>query len=128
MAGLMQITERAVGDVTILALEGRLVLDEGDVALRDYINRIVDQGRVKIVLDMQNVTRLDSAGIGMLVSKFLTSYRKGGSVKLLHLTIRGDHLLHITKLHTVFEIFDSEEEAIRSFGLEPVVRPGAPRL
>jgi len=124
----MQITERAVGDVTILALEGRLVLDEGDVALRDYINRIVDQGRVKIVLDMQNVTRLDSAGIGMLVSKFLTSYRKGGSVKLLHLTIRGDHLLHITKLHTVFEIFDSEEEAIRSFGLEPVVRPGAPRL
>jgi len=124
----MQITERAVGDVTILALEGRLVLDEGDVALRDYINRIVDQGRVKIVLDMQNVTRLDSAGIGMLVSKFLTCYRKGGSVKLLHLTIRGDHLLHITKLHTVFEIFDSEEEAIRSFGLEPVVRPGAPRL
>ena len=119
MAGLMQITERAVGDVTILALEGRLVLDEGDVALRDYINRIVDQGRVKIVLDMRNVTRLDSAGIGMLVSKFLTSHRKGGSVKLLHLTIRGDHLLHITKLHTVFEIFDSEEEAARSFGAPP---------
>jgi anti-sigma B factor antagonist len=123
----MQITERSVGDVTILALEGRLVLEEGDTALRDYINRIVEQGRVKIVLDMQNVTRLDSAGIGMLVSKFLTSYRKGGSVKLLHLTIRGDHLLHVTKLHTVFEIFDSEEEAIRSFGLEPVVSRDVPR-
>jgi len=124
----MQITERAVGDVTILALEGSLVLEEGDTALRDYINRIVEQGRVKIVLDMQNVTHLDSAGIGMLVSKFLTSYRKGGSVKLLHLTIRGDHLMHVTKLHTVFEIFDSEEEAIRSFGLEPVVRGDAPRF
>ena len=120
MAGLMQITERAVGDVTILALEGRLVLDEGDVALRDYINRIVDQGRVKIVLDMRNVTRLDSAGIGMLVSKFLTACRRGGRLKLLQLTIRGDHLLDITKLSTVFEIFESEDEAIRSFGLDPV--------
>ena len=128
MAGLMQITERVVADVTILELNGRLVLNEGDIVLRNCVNRLVEEGRVKIVLDMRNVTRLDSAGIGMLVSKFLTSYRKGGSIKLLHLTIRGDHLLHITKLHTVFEIFDSEEEAIRSFGLEPVVRPGAPRL
>ena len=127
MAGLMQITERAVGDVTILALEGRLVLEEGDTALRDYVNRIVEQGRVKIVLDMQNVTRLDSAGIGMLVSKFLTACRKGGRLTLLHLTIRGDHLMHVTKLHTVFEIFDSEDEAIRSFGLEPVVSRDVPR-
>jgi len=120
MAGPMQITERTVGDVTILALEGRLVLEEGDTALRDYINRIVEQGRVKIVLDMRNVTRLDSAGIGMLVSKLLTAQKKGGRVKLLNLTVRGDHLLDITKLSTVFEIFESEDEAIRSFALEPV--------
>jgi len=119
VAGPMQITERSVADVTILELEGRLVLDEGDTALRDCVNRLVEQGRVKIVLDMRNVTRLDSAGIGMLVSKYLTAYRKGGRVKLLHLTIRGDHLLDITKLSTVFEIFESEDEAIRSFGLEP---------
>ena len=69
--------ERRVGDVTILELEGRLVLDEGDIALRDYVNRLVAEGRVKIVLDLRNVTRLDSAGIGMLVSKYLST-RKGG--------------------------------------------------
>ena len=120
MAEPMQITERRVADVTILKLEGRLVLDEGDIPLRNCVNRLVEQGRVKIVLDMQNVTQLDSAGIGMLVGKYLTACRKGGKVKLLHLTIRGGHLMDITKLHTVFEIFESEDEAIRSFGLEPV--------
>ena len=120
MAGPMQITERSVGDVTILELQGRLVLDEGEMPLRDCVNRLVEQGRVKIVLDMRNVTRLDSAGIGMLVSKYLTAYHKGGRVKLLHLTIRGGHLMDITKLYTVFETFESEDEAIRSFGLEPV--------
>jgi anti-sigma B factor antagonist len=120
VAGPIQITERSVSDVTILELEGRLVLDEGDTLLRDRVNRLVEQGRVKILLDMRNVTRLDSAGIGMLVSKYLTAHNKGGSVKLLHLTVRGDHLLDITKLSTVFEIFESEDEAIRSFGLEPV--------
>lgn len=119
MAGPLRIIERSVADVTILELHGRLVLDEGDIPLRNCVNRLVEQGRVKIVLDMRNVTRLDSAGIGMLVSKYLTAYRKGGSVKLLHLTVRGDHLLDITKLSTVFEIFESEDEAIRSFGLEP---------
>ena len=120
MAGLMRITERSVADVTILELEGRLILDEGDTPLRDYVNQLVAKGRVKILLDMRNVTHLDSAGIGMLVSKYLTAYRKGGRVKLLHLTIRGGHLMNVTRLSTVFEIFESEDEAIRSFGLEPV--------
>jgi anti-anti-sigma factor len=120
MAEPMQITERSVGDVTILELTGRLVLNEGDISLRDYVDRLMGESRVKIVLDMRKVTRLDSAGIGMLVSKYLTAYRKGGRIKLLHLTIRGDHLLHVTKLHTVFEIFESEDEAIRSFGPGPV--------
>ena len=119
MGDPIRITERRVADVTILELDGRLILDEGDIALRNCVNQLVEQGRVKIVLDMRNVTRLDSAGIGMLVSKYLTAYRKGGSVKLLHLTIRGDHLMGITKLSTVFEIFESEDEATRSFGLEP---------
>ena len=119
MARPLRIIERSVADVTVLELDGRLVLDEGDIPLRDCVNRLVEQGRVKIVLDMRNVTRLDSAGIGMLVSKYLTAQKKGGSVKLLHLTIRGDRLMDITKLSTVFEIFESEDEAIRSFGLEP---------
>ncbi len=117
---LMRIIERAVADVTILELEGRLVLDEGDIPLRNWVDRVVEQGRVKIVLDLRNVTCLDSAGIGMLVSKGLTAYRRGGRLKLLHLTVRGDYLMHITKLSTVFEIFESEDEAIRSFGVKPV--------
>jgi len=116
----MRITERRVGDVTILELEGRMILEEGDIPLRNHVNRLVEEGRVQILLDMRKVTRLDSAGIGMLVSKYLSAYRKGGRVKLLHLTVRSGHLINITRLASVFEIFESEAEAIRSFGLEPV--------
>ena len=111
----MQIEERAVGDVTILALSGRLVLEEGEVPLRQHVDRLVRDGHVKIVLDMREVTRLDSAGIGMLVSTFLTTFRHGGRLKLLCLTARSGHLMFVTKLSTIFEIFDSEDAAIRSF-------------
>jgi anti-sigma B factor antagonist len=112
----MRIIERHVGDVTVLELDGRLILEEGEIPLKDCVDRLVAQGHVKIVLDLQRVTRLDSAGIGMLVCKYLTAFRKGGRVKFLHLTSRADELMHVTKLAGVFEIFESEEEAIRSFG------------
>ncbi len=113
----MHITERRAGDVTILELEGRLILgEEGELPLRDWVNRLVAEQRAKIVLDLRKVTRLDSAGVGMLVSKYLTAFRNGGRVKLLHLTSRADELMRITKLCGVFEMFDSEDEAIRSFG------------
>jgi len=112
----ISITERRVGDVTILELDGRLILEEGEIPLRDAVDRLVAEGRVRIVLDLQRVTRLDSAGIGMLVCKYLTAFRKGGRVTLLHTTPRTDQLLHLTKLLSVLEVFDSEDEAIRSFG------------
>jgi anti-sigma B factor antagonist len=112
----MRIVERRIGDITILQLIGRLELEDGDIILRDTINRLVEAGRAKIVLDMKDVTRLDSAGIGMLVSKYLTCKRGGGSLKLLHPTERTDHLMDVTKLTTVFEIYEDEEAAIRSFG------------
>jgi anti-sigma B factor antagonist len=118
----MKITERRVGDVTILELDGPLVLDQGETALRTCVDRIVEEGRVKIVLDLGKVTLLDSAGIGMLVSKYLTAHRKGGRLKLLHLTVRSDYLMHVTKLFTVFEIFESEDAAIRSFDSEPTTK------
>jgi anti-sigma B factor antagonist len=114
----MRITERSVSDVTILELDGRLILEEGLSPLRDYVNTLVEQGRVKIVLDLGKVTRLDSAGIGLLVSKYLSAARKNGRIKLLHLTTRSEYLMGITKLSSVFEIFESEEDAIRSFGVE----------
>lgn len=112
----MQITERHAGDVTILELEGRLILgEEGELPLRDCVNRLVAEQRTQILLDLRKITRLDSAGVGMLVSKYLTAQRSGGRVKLLHLTSRTDHLMRITRLSGVFEMFDSEEEALRSF-------------
>jgi anti-anti-sigma factor len=112
----ISITERRIDDVTILELEGRLVLEEGEIPLRDCVDRLVAEGRTRIVLDLGGITRLDSAGIGMLVCKYLTALRRGGVLKLLHPTPRAEELLHMTRLSTVFEIFKSEDEAIRSFG------------
>jgi len=116
VAPRMRIVERRIGDVTILQLIGRLELETGDLILRDTINRLVDDGQVKVVLDMKEVTRLDSAGIGMLVSKYLTVRRAGGTIKILHPNERTDHLMDITKLHTVFEVFNDEESVVKSFG------------
>ena len=115
VAALLHIDERQVGEVTVLRLAGRLELDAGDLALRDHINRLVEEGRTRLVLDMQEVTRIDSAGIGMLVGKYLSVKRLGGTIKLLHLTARTNRLMDITKLVTVFETFLDEQEAIRSF-------------
>ena len=109
------IAEEQVGDVTILRLAGRLELDEGDLVFRNYVNRLVDEERLKIVLDLKDVTRIDSAGIGMLVSKYLSTRKHGGTMKLLHFTRHSDHLMDITRLTTVFEIFDDEADAVRSF-------------
>jgi anti-sigma B factor antagonist len=117
VAAFMQINERRVAGVTILQLAGRLELDDGAEALRDHINQLVEQGRVHVVLDMKNVTRLDSAGIGVLVGKYLTVKKRGGIIKLLNLTERSSRLLQITKLESVFEIFSDESAAVRSFSV-----------
>lgn len=114
----MKIRQRQNGAITIVELEGRLIFDEGDVMLRDCINGLVRQGFTKILIDMKGVTRLDSAGIGMLVAKYVTAYMRGGRVKLLNLTNRGELLMDVTKLVTVFDIFDDEEEAVKSFSLD----------
>jgi anti-sigma B factor antagonist len=113
----IQIKEDQVGDVTILRMTGRLELDEGDIVFRNCVDRLVEEGRVKIVLDLRDVVRIDSAGIGMMVSKYLSTRKRGGTMKLLHLTRHSDHLMDITRLATVFEVFDDEAEAVRSFGV-----------
>jgi anti-sigma B factor antagonist len=112
----LKITESRAGDVTILHMTGRLELEEGDLVFRDHVNRLIAEGRVNILLDLKDVTRIDSAGIGMLVSKYLSTQNRGGTIKLLQLTRRSDHLMDITRLATVFEIFEDEEDAVRSFG------------
>ena len=115
MSSRMRIDERNVGDITVLHLAGRLELEEGDVVLRDKVNDLVAKGRVKIILDLKDVTRIDSAGIGMLVSKYLSARRRDGTIKLVHLTRHSDHLLDITRLATIFEIYEDEDAALASF-------------
>jgi anti-sigma B factor antagonist len=111
----MQIEERAVGDVVVLDLKGRITLGEGDQLLKDKVNRLVNQGRKRMVLNLAGVPYIDSAGLGEIVGSYTTVSRQGGSLKLLNLTKKITDLLAITKLLTVFETFDSEDEAVRSF-------------
>ncbi|HEY3045341.1 MAG TPA: STAS domain-containing protein [Vicinamibacterales bacterium] len=111
----MQIEERAVGDVMILDLKGKITLGEGDELLKDKINSLVNQGHRKIILNLAGVPYIDSAGLGEVVRTYTTVSRQGGSLKLLNLTKRITDLLSITKLLTVFETYESENEAVRSF-------------
>ena len=111
----MQIEERAVGDVMVLDLRGRITLGEGDELLKDKVNSLINQGQKKLVLNLADVPYIDSAGLGEIVRTYTTVSRQGGSLKLLNLTKRITDLLSITKLLTVFETFDSENEAVRSF-------------
>ena len=111
----MEITERVVGDVMILDLKGKITLGEGDELLKDKVNSVVNQGHRKMVLNLAEVPYLDSAGLGEVVRAYTTMSRQGGKLKLLNLTKRITDLLVITKLITVFETFDSESEAVKSF-------------
>jgi anti-sigma B factor antagonist len=112
----MEIVEQRVGNVTILRLKGRLELDDGDIVLREHVDRLAAEGRVNLLLDMTDVTRMDSAGIGMLVGKYMSVKNRGGTLRLLHLTDRTSRLLHVTRLETVFEIFEDENTAVNAFG------------
>ena len=116
----MQISERAVGDVMLVDLKGKITLGEGDELLKDKVNSLINQGQRKIVLNLAEVPYLDSAGLGEVVRAYTTVSRQGGALKLLNLTKRISDLLAITKLLTVFETFDSEAEAVRSFSAAKV--------
>jgi len=111
----MQIEERVVDDVTILDLKGKITLGEGDEVLKDKVNSLALQGRRRIILNLAEVPYIDSAGLGGVVSTYTTISRQGVQLKLVNLTKRITDLLSITKLLTVFETFDSEAEAIKSF-------------
>ena len=111
----MQIEERAAGDVTILDLKGKMTLGEGDEILKDKVNSLAMQDKEKIVLNLSGVPYIDSAVLGEIVRTYTTVSRQGGSLKLLGLTKRITDLLSITKLLTVFETYDNEADAVRSF-------------
>ena len=114
----MTIQERVVGAVTVLDLSGKLVLGDGDMLLKDKIHSLVFQGRKQIILNLGGVSYVDSSGLGALVASFVTAKNNGGQIKLVSLTKRLQDLLSIAKLLTVFEAYDSEEEAINSFAAQ----------
>ena len=111
----MEIVERTVSDVTVLDLKGKMTLGEGDELLKDKINSLLAAGKKKLLLNLESVPYIDSAGLGEVVRTYTTVSRQGGSHKLLNLTKRIEDLLSITKLLTVFDTFDSEAEAIKSY-------------
>ena len=111
----MQIEERIVDDVTILDLKGKMTLGEGDELLKDKVNSLVSQGHKKIVLNLESVPYIDSAGLGEIVRTYTTVSRQQGKLKLLNVSKRVYDLLVITKLLTIFDSYESEEDAVRSF-------------
>jgi anti-sigma B factor antagonist len=108
-------TTRQVGDVTVIDAAGRITLGEGSTTFRDTIKDLVSKGDKKVLLNLSEVSYIDSSGIGELVSGFTTVSNAGGKLKLVGLTKRVQDLLQITKLYTVFEVFDEEAPALASF-------------
>jgi anti-sigma B factor antagonist len=111
----MQIHERIVGDVAIVEVTGDILLNDGDVVLKDKIRSLNQQGQKQIVVDLGKVGYMDSAGLGALVQAYATTKNGGGTLKLMCITKRLNDLLTITKLVTVFDTFDNEAEALASF-------------
>ena len=111
----MKASNRQVDGITVVDMSGRITLGEGSVVLRDAIRDLISKGQKKILLNLGDVTYIDSSGIGELVSAFTAVRREGGELKLLKLTKKVHDLLQITKLYTVFDIKDDEAAAIKAF-------------
>ncbi len=111
----LKISQRTVGEVTVLDLSGKITIGEGSVQLREAVKKLLEAGTKKILLNLGDVSYVDSSGIGELVSSFTTVKNQQGALKLLNLTKKIQDLLMITKLLTVFETFDTEDAAIASF-------------
>jgi len=111
----LAIASREVDGVTVLELSGRITLGEGSVQLRDAIRDLISKGQRRILLDLGEVNYIDSSGLGELVSAYTTAKNQGATLKLLKLTKKVHDLLQLTKLYTVFDIYDDEASAIASF-------------
>jgi anti-sigma B factor antagonist len=111
----LNISERQAGDVTILDMDGKVTIGEGSVALRTTIRRLIGEGKKNILLNLGGVGYVDSSGIGELVSSFTSVQKEGGKLKMLNLTQKIQDLLAITKLLTVFDVFEDEGKALADF-------------
>ena len=111
----LNINERQAGDVTVLDMSGKITIGEGSVALRTAIRRVLEEGKRRILLNLGGVSYIDSSGIGELVSSYTAINKEEGQLKLLNLTQKLQDLLAITKLLTVFDVYESEAEALNSY-------------
>lgn len=111
----VRLSTRQVGDVTVVDVSGRITLGEGSSTLREGIRELLAKGQRKILLNLGDVSYIDSSGIGELVSGYTSVTNAGGQLKLVNLTKRVNDLLQITKLYTIFDIYDNEITAVRSF-------------
>ena len=111
----LSIKERMVGEVTILDMDGKITIGEGSVALRGAIRRLLEESKKKILLNLGGVGYIDSSGIGELVSSFTSIGKEQGQLKLLNLSMKLKDLLGITKLLTVFDVYENESDALSSF-------------
>ncbi len=111
----MDIKERVVEGVSVLDISGKIVLGEGDIQIKDRIKDLLADGQRNILLNLGDVSYMDSAGLGALISGYTTVKREGGHLKLVNLTKRIKDLLAITKLITVFDTYENENEAIGSY-------------
>jgi anti-sigma B factor antagonist len=111
----LNIQEREAGDVTILDMSGKVTIGEGSISLRSAIRGLLEKGRKKILLNLSGVGYIDSSGIGELVASFTAINKEGGQLKLHNLTQKLQDLLAITKLLTVFDVYESESDALSSY-------------
>lgn len=111
----MQFSERTVSGVTVLDLKGKIMIGVGDVALREAVRKALDEGKTKILINMEGVTTMDSSGIGELVHSYTSTANRGGRLKLTKLPPKISDILHITQLITIFDVFENETEAVQSF-------------
>jgi anti-sigma B factor antagonist len=111
----LYLTPLNIGEVTVIDAAGRITLGENTTSFRDMIRELTAGGRKKILLNLADVTYIDSSGIGELIAAYTTVKHQGGAVKLLNLTKRVYDLLHITKIYTVFEVFEDKGTAVSSF-------------
>jgi anti-sigma B factor antagonist len=114
----LQIVERQAEDVTVLVLAGEITLDDGDLAFGRRVDGLLAKGQLRILVDLGGVTYIDSSGVGMMAAQLKLVRAKGGVMKLVNLTSRSHRLLAVMKLSTVFETFDDEALALRSFTRE----------
>lgn len=111
----MNVNTRKAGDVTILDLKGRITIGSGDVALRNAIQDVLNEGATKVLINMADVSMIDSSGIGELVSAYTSATNRGARLKLINLPAKVTDILTITQLITVFDVYDSEAEGVSSF-------------